>query len=191
MSHYSVISQISSTLRTLLTTELATAGVTVSLKHPKGLTADANHQLNLFLYQIKENPFAKNQSRQPIDTNVFNDPPLALNLYYLLTPYVAQNMDNTDEHEILGDAMRVFYDHSILIDELPDILKATAEEIKIVLCPLDLEELTRIWNAMNEPYRLSLCYEVRIVFIDSEISHQVSRVTEKKMHYFEIEQNIS
>ncbi|MEE8587285.1 MAG: Pvc16 family protein, partial [Acidobacteriota bacterium] len=40
---------------------------------------------------------------------------------------------------------------------------------KIDLCQFDIEEQTRIWNALNKPYRLSACYEVRIVSIDSTI----------------------
>jgi len=48
-----------------------------------------------------------------------------------------------------------------------------------VLCPMTLEELTRIWNALQSPYRLSVCYEVRIALIESEIRQTVSRVMEK------------
>ena len=35
------------------------------------------------------------------------------------------------------------------------------------LAPRTIEELAEVWEAMQKPYRLSVCYEVRAVRIDS------------------------
>ena len=62
--------------------------------------------------------------------------------------------------------MQVFYDKAItLLDEMDF---EVAEELRISLMPLTLEELTRIWEALQEPYQLSVCYQVRVVRIESE-----------------------
>ena len=44
-----------------------------------------------------------------------------------------------------------------------------AEELRIIFCRLTLEELTRIWDALREPYRLSVCYQVRVSRICSGV----------------------
>ena len=48
-----------------------------------------------------------------------------------------------------------------------DALNLVVDEIRVILCRLPLEEVTRIWEALQEPYRLSVCYLVRVIRIDS------------------------
>ena len=80
--------------------------------------------------------------------------------------------------------MRIFHDHAIIeAPNLQGVLEYSREELKIVLCPLSFEELTRIWNALNKPYRLSVCYEVRIVLIDSSIKQPVKRVIDQEFAF--------
>ena len=104
-------------------------------------------------------------------------PPLTLNVYYLLTPYAN---DAISAHQVLSHAMGILHDHSIVAGaDLAGSLSTVVEQLAIVLCPTTVEELTRIWNALQSPYRLSVCYEVRIAVIQSEIQLPVSRVSEK------------
>jgi len=42
-----------------------------------------------------------------------------------------------------------------------------------------LEDLTRIWNALQTPYRLSVCYEVRVVPIESKREQDSPRASTK------------
>ena len=42
------------------------------------------------------------------------------------------------------------------------------ETLRITLEPLPLEELTRVWEALEESYQLSLAYTVQAVTIDSD-----------------------
>ena len=44
----------------------------------------------------------------------------------------------------------------------------SGEEIRLVLNPVSLEELTRVWQALEIPYRLSVCYLARVIIVDSE-----------------------
>jgi hypothetical protein len=150
----------------------------VSLRSPADETIDENRpKINLYLFRIEENAFAKNRDWQPVGNNLLHRRPLTLNLFYVVTPYARQQEDG---HRVLGEAMRILYDNAIIgPTSLRGSLEHTAEPLKVDLCSFNLEDLTRVWNAFNISYRLSVCYQIRIVFIDSTIEREVVRVTEK------------
>lgn len=179
MSASTVISDVTETLEQLLLSEqLPRDTFDVSLKSPSDETVQPSMKpkVNLFLFRVMENPFAKNQDWQPVGTDALNYPPLALNLFYVLTPYAENRLD---EQRIFGEAMRVLHDNSVITGALlKGALENTGEELKIDLAPFTMENLSQIWSAMNQPYRLSVCYQVRMVTIDSRISRGVTRVTE-------------
>jgi len=166
------IGDVTQLLESLLT------GLTVTLDSPASLptsTPGGNlSAVNLYLYQVSENPFTKNQPwvTDPVGTKIY--PPLALNLYYLLTPYAD---DPVTAHRVLTHAMALLYVNSTLIGaELSDPLRQSVERLTINLRQMTLEELTRIWNSLQSPYRLSVTYEVRVVLIESQVERQPSRV---------------
>jgi uncharacterized protein DUF4255 len=43
---------------------------------------------------------------------------------------------------------------------------------------MSLEDITRIWNALERPYQLSVSYETTLIKIDSEIFDSNTPVTE-------------
>jgi len=51
---------------------------------------------------------------------------------------------------------------------------------------MKLEELTRVWNALQKPYRLSVCYEVRVVLLDTTLERTPARVLTKTEQYVQI-----
>ena len=112
-------------------------------------------------------------------------PPLALNLFYLVTPFAPQG-EPESEHLLLGATMQVLYDNSILFlrDETPG--EEIAEEVRVILSRLSLEELTRIWEALREPYRLSVCYEVRVTRIDSRRLPDGARVIDRAAQFGDV-----
>jgi hypothetical protein len=185
MSHYTAISDVSETLRRLLEREIADpANVAVALNSPQRVALSTNHLLNLYLYQVVESPYAKN--RPPFSTTARQTQraPLTLSLYYMLTPYTQDTETNANEHLILGDAMRVLYDHGTIVDPwLEGSLRGSGEELHAVLCRNNLEELTRIWSALQMSYRLSVCYEVRLAQLDSYDRQDISRVESKDLGY--------
>jgi len=183
MSASTVISDVTQTLHDLLLEQQQPSGLfAVSLNSPADDAKDPmDPKINLFLFRVVENAFAKNREWLPIGTGVLQKPPLALNLFYIMTPFAN---DRLDEHRALGEAMRIFYDHTILTAPLlKGELEHTAEELKVDLCQFSLEELTRIWNALSQPFRLSVCYEVRIVLVDSIIEQSANRVIVKENRY--------
>ena len=176
-----IIGDATETLKDLLTDLVVTLDSPATL--PTGGDQDSA-KINLYLYQVLENPFSKNQPwvTQPTGTQKY--PPLALNLYYLLTPYAT---DPISAHRVLTHAMQKLHDNSNLLDaQLQESLRLSVDHLSIVLCPMELEELTRIWNALQTPYRLSVCYQVRIVLIESQQERVPIRVETKVDVYQQI-----
>lgn len=163
---------VSESLRNLLIGEMQLSpalDVTILAPDESGQT---RQRINLFLYQVRENPAFKNMDwqlkRGSADTLI--PPPLSLNLFYLMTPY-AQNdpqTGNAAAHAILGEAMRVFYENPIVPENyLADGLKDAREQIQIIQNTLDMEELARVWSTFTHPFRLSVLYQVSVVQIDA------------------------
>ena len=46
---------------------------------------------------------------------------------------------------------------------LPAFLRNSYEKVKFMLAPVGLEELSKIWATINQPYRLSVAYEASLV----------------------------
>jgi Pvc16 N-terminal domain len=171
----SIIGDVTQTLVNLLGgTGIVTLDSPATL--PTGGDSDAG-KLNLFLYHVLENPHAKNREWLSPSSATQEYPPLALNLYYLLTPYAK---DAISAHSALSHAMAQLHDNSIVPgSQLFGSLSVAVEQLAIVLCPVTLEELTRIWNALQSPYRLSVCYEARIALLRSSIHRDAPRVSQK------------
>jgi hypothetical protein len=179
MSSSSVISDVTQTLEELLVNgQLPKSSFDVSLKSPADETVSPSMKpkVNLFLFRVSENPFAKNQEWQPVGAGTLRYPPLALNLSYVLTPYAENKLD---EQRVFGEAMRVLYENAIVpAAALKGGLENTAEELKVDLCHMTMEQQTQVWSALGQPYRLSACYEVRMVLIDSLNERATTRVSQ-------------
>lgn len=170
MSASTAIGMVSESLRNLLVGEMTLSpAVEVTILAPD--EGGGNRRVNLFLYKVQENPFLRNLDWQvkPGSPDRLVPPPLSLNLSYLMTAY-AQNdpqTGNTTAHEIVGEAMRVFYENPILPkDYLVTGLKNAREQVKIVQNTLDPEELSHVWNTFTQPFRLSVLYQISVVQLD-------------------------
>ena len=142
----------------------------ISLASPADLAesdggAQATPQLSLYLYQVLPDPHLRNRPLLPGRPGEQHYPPISLALYYLLTPIGISAEDNL---VILGRAMQILAANPIVrANFLESRIQPGQPEVRILLNPVTLEELTRIWNAFNQPYRLSTCYQVQVVSIDS------------------------
>lgn len=170
MTSATSIGMVSQSLRNLLLGEMTlTPEVEVTIQSP--FENGNDRRINLFLYKVQESPTLRNMDWQvkSDDTSRLVPPPLSLNLFYLMTPYALNDPEtgNSTAHEILGEAMRVFYEHPIIpADYLPAELSAAREQIKIIHNDIDMEELGHVWNATTKPYQLSAAYEVSVVQLD-------------------------
>jgi hypothetical protein len=170
MSVSTALGLVSASLRNLLLAEMRlNPAVPVTILAPDESGGD--QRINLFLYKVEENAFLKNQewSLKAADSSKLVPPPLSLNLYYLMTPYARNDPQsgNVTAHEILGDAMRVFYENAVIPPNHlePDLIGAR-EQFRIVYNDLDPEELSRLWSTFAQPFRLSVRYQVSTVQID-------------------------
>lgn len=190
MSSYKIISEISKLLRSTLwnsfagnseLTQHVPNAEAIVLMNPADAARDNGRRVSLWLYQVQENEHMRNQLpiRVVQRDELVQFPPLALNLFYLLTP--STNSVEGDQM-VLGRSMQVFYDNAILLLESAE-QPGTAEELRISMCQRDLRELAEVWEALQQPYRLSVCYEVRVTRIDSERTERTGRVQERMSRF--------
>jgi len=170
MSASTAIGMVSASLRNLLVGEMQLSlAVDVTVLAPDEQGSD--RRINLFLYRLEENPFLKNQEPTALPGNPGRlvPPPLSLTMYYLMTPYAPNDQltGNATAHQILGEAMRVFYENPVIpaahLD--PGLINAR-EQLRVVNSPLDPEQLSHLWSTFTQPFRLSVLYEVSTVQLD-------------------------
>lgn len=173
MANYTVIEAVSRALQRVLTEALAAVGGAVpptavlhNLRPPPGGQPPV---LTLFLYEVSEDPTVRN--RDPMrQLEPFNGgqryrvtrPPLGLELRYLVTAWAN---DRNTEQLMIGRTMQSLYQRQVRrgadLDPQLDL-----PLLSITLAPLTLEERTRVWWSIQQPYQLSLNYEVRLVDVD-------------------------
>src|SRR2546428_1235078 len=86
---------------------------------PDDERVDNDDSVNLFLYRVSEDPYARNVDWRGDKSNSgTRRPALSLNLYYLLTGYAKKSngvgQDDITSHQLLGNAMSILYEHPVL-----------------------------------------------------------------------------
>jgi hypothetical protein len=190
MSDYSIVAELGDSLVALLFSELNAdpqmralidSEDRISLESPADLENNNSVRLSIYLYRIVENAYLKNRFPLEGRGGTQRKPPLTLDLYYLITPLVGTPRE---QQIVLGKTMQVLYDRAIL--ESPDLegsLGQSGEEIRLVLNPVSLEELTRVWQALEIPYRLSVCYIARVAIVESDQERFVAPVVFQRALY--------
>ena len=195
MSDLFAVAGVTSVLKWMLSDALSSslAGVfptapTVSAYSPDLISTGATEapQLNLFMYYASMNASYRNDglpSRDGRGARLTN-PPLALNLHYLVSAY---GKDELDPEILLAWAMQIFHENPILSRQMVQSLltamgadmgatpqaKAVAkttlpdqvELIKIVPESLSNEEIAKLWMAFNTHYRPTTSYQISVVLI--------------------------
>ena len=167
--------------------------VTVSVLPPDRVVpsggAEAS-QLNLFLHQVTPNTGWRNEdlpSRDGTGRQRLSNPPLALNLHYLLSAYSAAELHG---EILLGYAMQLLHESPLITRQaiqmalnpspdvgvnLPPALRALAdsgladqiEQLRITPEYLNTEELSKLWTATQSHYRPTAAYQVLVVLIQA------------------------
>jgi len=201
MSNALAIAGVSAVLKDLLdsglidhrVTDAVGAGVTVSSMAPDAVPidgADAVPRLNLFLYQVTPNAAWRNvdlPSRDASGRRVTN-PPLALDLHYLLTAY---GMAELQAEVLLGYGLQLLHENPVLAREairtalnpspvsgalLPSVYQALRsadlaeqmELLKITPSAMNAEEMSRLWSALQAHYRPTAAFQVSVVLIEPQ-----------------------
>ena len=80
--------------------------------------------------------------------------------------------------------MQVLYDRAILEGtDLVGSLANSGQELRVILNPVSLEETSRVWQALEMSYRLSVCYTVRVAIVDSTREQFLQPVLQKTSRY--------
>ncbi len=138
---------------------------------------DESLHLNLFLFEITPNNGWRNAnlpSRSGSGERISN-PPLALDLHYLLT---ACGKERYQAETLLGCGMQVlhespFFSRDYIKRTLPSDMSGAglAEQVEqIRICPqaLSTDEMSKLWTIIGAKYRPSVAYLVSVVLIQSE-----------------------
>jgi Pvc16 N-terminal domain/IPT/TIG domain len=196
MSDYLAVGGVTAVLCSLLSTALASGGPTTILGPTRGITAvspdlvttgpDEQPQLNLFMYYISLNPALRNLGLPSSNAQGgrVSNPPLALDLHYLVTAYGSGQFD---AEILLAWAMKVFHDTPVVasqtIQAALDTLAAQQqptteaslisgstlaeqiEHLRITPEVLTTEEIYRLWTAFQAAYRPTTALQVSVVVV--------------------------
>lgn len=141
-----------------------------------------DYYLSLFLYSVIENGDNRRNQMIARGANEIQYPPMAVDLHYLLTVQSPAELLTRalDEHRILGRAMQVLYDNSVLRgSSAVGTLAEQSEEVRIMKESISSEGMLNMWNFADTPYRLSVSYVVGPVYIDSTRIKTTKRVLER------------
>lgn len=171
--------------------------VTVSALPPDRIDVSATtgkSQLNIFLYQVTPNIGWRNAGLPSRDGRGerLTNPPLALDLHYLLTAYGAKDLHS---EILLGYGMQLLHETPVLTrdairtslkppstveggGELPPEMRTLfkselseqVEQIKIVPQSLSAEEISKLWAAFQARYRPTAAYQASVVLIENRQS---------------------
>ncbi len=199
MSNALAIASVTAVLKDLLDNAMIANSVSTNVGGTVTVTAlapdriktgdEESAQLNLFLYHVTPNPGWRNvglPSRDERGERVSN-PPLALDLYYLLMAYGKQDFE---AEILLGYATQLLHETPVLTRDairkslspspagggvLPPALQTLVasdladqvELIKISPLPMSTEEISKLWTAFQAKYRPSVAYHASVVLIES------------------------
>jgi hypothetical protein len=178
---YTVLAATSATLRQMLldamTSDVGPSGLasfftgatTVSLETPQEMVAAGRQGLSVWLYRLARD---ENRLNDPPELRVLPSgavevvpPPLPVRMHYLLTPITKASPDT--EQRILGRALQLFHTYPIVSGSfLKAELAGTNAQLHVHLEALGIEEITRVWDALEGSYQLSVSYEVTLARIN-------------------------
>jgi len=178
---YTALRATSQTIRTfleerfqadpLLTSLFSGGGMVVTLNTPQEMNERPAEGLSVWIYRIMRDEQRLNDPPVRLSPTELLPPPLPLKLHFLITPVTSERFGDPETEQIMmGKVLQVFYSHPLLRgSDLQAEFSGTEVELRIRLEPMSLEEITRVWEALEGSYQLSVSYEVSVVNINPEI----------------------
>jgi len=146
------------------------ANTEVSIATPAEMIRQKKQGLSVWLYRVARDETRLNDPAvvRPLPGGGVEmvPPPLPLRLHYLMTPLAPKAPDT--EQKILGRVLRAFHSRPFVSGALlrGDLI-GTATEIAVRIEPMSLDEITRVWEALEGSYQLSVSYEATLALIPS------------------------
>jgi hypothetical protein len=198
MSNYLAVSQVTATLRYIVTNSLPQdlSGAAVTTRRPDDqLGTDNATGVNIYLYRVGPNSTHRNADLPTRDANgnLLTRPTIALDLDYLFTFYGDDT--NLEPQRLMGAIAVALHEMPILSkDEIskallsmqpfknppftaapfnapplqPD-LGIALDRVRLHLLPLSLDELSKLWSVFYQiPYALTIAYQASGVLMQRE-----------------------
>jgi len=178
MADYTVIADVSNTLIRLfqqnLVPDLIPKPELIGLAPP---VDSGDLALSLFLYEIQQNGINQAYNMINSSANTLQVPPMALDLHFLMTAHsgASPQQRTIDEHLIMGRAIQVLYDNSLIQGSiLQGSLGDNNEEFQIVMLDqLSVHNLGLLFP--NKTYKLSFNFIAGPIYLDSTRNQQTAR----------------
>jgi Pvc16 N-terminal domain len=150
----------------------------VSLMDPQEMAALPAEGLSLWLYRAIRDEDRINAAAIRQTPREVRMPPLPMRLHYLVTPVIQEGSNAPElEQMVLGKVLQLLYDHCRFRGtDLVGDFSGTDIEFTTRLETMTLEEITRVWTALAEPYRLSVSYEASVLPIRSQRVEDITPV---------------
>ncbi len=186
MAGFAVISDVSNgvlkALRTQLCPEPVQSPESIQLASPADKNAD--FQLGLFLYDIREMGEYRASAMVRSTNNRRSFPPRPLTLCYMLylnsKAQIAAGAEA--EQRILGRALQVLSDYPVVdMAQAPSQAGNPDDDAAVTFLNLSFEDKSKIWSALNIPYQVGVYFSVSPVMLSSTRSELFVRVTESEI----------
>jgi len=141
----------------------------VYLNSPHEMTG-SRAGLSMWLYRVVRDENTLNRPPQRLSPTLTRRVPLPVKLHYLFTPVTNSTSDDAPETEqvILGKVLQTFHDHPQLFGvDLRDDFSGTDAKITVRLETLSVDEMARVWDALEGSFRTCVSYEATVVDIQT------------------------
>ena len=146
-----------------------------------GQPGDAT-RVTLYLYRITVNEHSRQVHAASASTA--RPTPVGLDLHFLMSAWAG---NARDEQTMLAWAIRQLHMFPILDASSlsPEAGWGANEVIQVIPAELSTEDVMRIWDALDPPYRLSVSYIARLVRLDPDSQQHARPVVTTRFAYGE------
>jgi hypothetical protein len=118
-------------------------------------------QVSVYLFHVTADRFQRNTYPTGGSAQRIPEQPLSLTLYYLLTAYEAASY--VHEQQAMSIAFKCFHENPLVTARVGD---AGAIDFTLTLEPQSIDEISRLWQSIASPVRLSAVYRASVIFLE-------------------------
>lgn len=187
MADYTIIADVSRFICSMLREKMCPQPVPfpkhIEISSPA--SGDADYILGLYLYDVKEETSVTRAPCIHTEGTAISRAPTAYSLSYMLyvNSLFRKGRKEADIQKLIGRAAQIINDNNAVYPhEIQPWLDTGEPPIMLSQAKMELEEKTRVWQAVNKPYQISLFYRAAPVFVSSETVADPPRVREALFH---------
>jgi Pvc16 N-terminal domain len=183
---YTALVASSQTIRDFLTAELKAdlslrnffdpvfgGTMVVSLLSPEEMEDQHEEGVSLWLYQVVRDEDLLNMPPQRTSSTQYARTPLPVRLHYMVTPLISRKTPSAPElkQSVLGKVLLSLYEHPQFRgpDLTGDFTNDLTVDLTVRLETVNADTISRVWEALERSYELSVSYEVTAVALRPEV----------------------